>query len=186
MEGSGCLASRMQALGPGATQHDAADQLGEFVTGFLSFTLDPQGPRACQVMLREVLTDHSEDPSMLEALVSSVADKFMRPVHDILVSTLTLLAPDCSLEELELCADSIIGQCTFYPSHRLFLERLAGPEVLSDAGVRKRAAHITAFSLRALQLPEDVVLRARERVERGDALSAELEDKSGKEETRTA
>jgi hypothetical protein len=70
-----------------------------------------------------------------------------------------MLAPERTQEELDLCADSIIGQCTFYPAHRLFLERLKGPDVFSETGTRLIASHITTFSLRGLQCSEETVQR---------------------------
>jgi len=159
MEGSGCVESRLALSLPIQTVEDAAHLIGDFVCGFLGYLLDSVGPKACPMMLREVLTDHSEDPEMIEALVSSVSEKFMKPMQETLERAVAIIAPQYSSSELELCARSITGQCTFYPSHRPFIERLNGASKFSETGMRDIAAHIISFSLRGLRCPEEIVER---------------------------
>jgi hypothetical protein len=112
------------------------------------------------MMVREVFTDHSDEPELVESLISSVVQKFMGPSEARLMAVIEVLNPTLGSEQLSLAARSIAGQCAFYASHRPFLERFKGPDCYSASGVRAVAEHITTFSLTALGCEPCVVAGA--------------------------
>lgn len=137
----------------------AITQLCGFIHSFMDHLLRPQGPQACRVMFREIFTDTSNDPKMFEALVSSVTEDFTRPMENTLVSLLRHMRPQASLEELEHNAQSILGQCSFYATHRPFLERLRGGNFSQSPLFERIVEHICRFSLRALGCSESSITK---------------------------
>jgi AcrR family transcriptional regulator len=160
MAASGCVEARLDSKGPIQSQTHAACAIAEYVVGFLQYLLNPQGPQACKMMLREAGTDHSEDPEMFEALISSVAEQFMRPIEEALVHAIGILNPSITPKNALLCARSINGECAFYGSHRIFLERLDQRDLSSIEDLRALAEHITSFSLRGMGCSENLIAEA--------------------------
>ena len=160
MAASGCVEARLDFKGPIESKTHAACAIAEYVVGFLQYLLDPQGPQACKMMLREAGTDHSEDPEMFEALIVSVADQFMRPIEESLVHAIGILNPSITPKNALLCARSLNGECAFYGSHKIFLERLDQRDLSSIEDLRGVAEHITAFSLRGMGCSEKLITEA--------------------------
>jgi AcrR family transcriptional regulator len=143
------------------TLDEASKLLHEFVKHFLLRILDDEEPQGCRLMLRESASISQERKELVDRLVHETSEEFIKPLMTQLVRLISVLA-DRARESTqqqstnspapqlspELCARSIIGQCFFYQSHRLFIEHLEGCCVVSE--IEKIAAHITNFSLRAL------------------------------------
>jgi TetR/AcrR family transcriptional regulator, regulator of cefoperazone and chloramphenicol sensitivity len=153
MSQSGVVEARLDYHGSLTTPEEAARALGGYIYGFLHYLLNSGHPQACRMMLREACTDHSADPEMFETLISSVVEKFLRPLEESLVHAVQILCPELSKEEGIHAARSITGQCAYYGSHKIFLERIDGVSYDSEQELLSRASHIIKFSFSALGRP---------------------------------
>jgi len=138
----------------------AAEAVCRFVQLFMGHLLASKRPQACRIMYREVLGDRESEPEVFEALVASVTDEFTQPLVESLAAVLGKLAPGATTAELELSAQSIIGQCVFYLTHRPFLERQCGKCLAEPPLFEDTAVHIARFSLRAIGCDEKRIERA--------------------------
>lgn len=160
MTQSGCVEARLDFNGPITSQSDAARAIGEYVVGFLQYLLNPLGPQACQMMLRESFTDHSDDPEMFEMLISSVVEKFMRPLEDSLVEVVMILKPKLDKSDAVKVARSIAGQCAFYGSHKMFIERINKQNEYGELNLFEVAKHVVEFSLRGAGCDQEHIKQA--------------------------
>ena len=146
---------------PDFTLEDASNLLHEFIKHFLIRILDEEEPQGCRLMLRESASISQERKELVDRLVHETSEEFIKPLMTQLVRLISVLADSARVSHQqqstkptapqlspELCARSIIGQCFFYQSHRLFIEHLEGRCVVSE--IEMIANHITNFSLRAL------------------------------------
>jgi TetR/AcrR family transcriptional regulator, regulator of cefoperazone and chloramphenicol sensitivity len=134
------------------TRQEAIQELSRFITQFLDHLLNPTGPQACRMMFREIFTETTTDNELIDALVTSVVEKYIRPTTQLLHSIVMVLAPDKSLHQQTLITHSIIGQCSFYVTHRPFLERIWGENLSSAKLFTQILEHILNFTLRALDI----------------------------------
>lgn len=125
----------------------AATGLCTFIHLFLRHLVLSSDPQPCRIMFREIYTNTVKDVEMFEALTSSVVNDFIEPVDRALLSLLSELSPGLSSEELEYVVQSLIGQCTYYVTHRPFLERLRGVNIGNPDSLSHIAAHIGRFTL---------------------------------------
>lgn len=136
---------------------EAALRIASFVIAHLSYLLRSEPPQACRLMCREVLSGSCKDAEMLEALVSSVTSSFIVPLENSLMITLRKLLPEAGEAELQLTVSSVVSQCTFFFSHRPFIERMRGRSLTSSPMFEEIAAHIIRFTLRATRQPESLI-----------------------------
>jgi AcrR family transcriptional regulator len=162
MQGGRCLEAEEALQGECATQMDAAVKLCTFIEAFLRYLLLHEGPQPCRMMFREVFTSTSSDPEMMETLTSSVVNEFISPVHHALVRILGTIAPEMSQAELPAAAGSVIGQCSFYVTHRPFIARLRGVDPGAPEAFKGVVRHVAVFSLRGLGCKESFVKAAVE------------------------
>lgn len=106
-------------------------------------------PQPCRLMYREVFSDCSREPEMYEALVGSVVEEFIRPLDRSMLELLAVLLPDVSPRRRQLVVHSIIGQCSFYVTHRPFIARLRGASPCDEA-LSEVVEHIATFTLRGM------------------------------------
>ncbi|MBN8548448.1 MAG: TetR/AcrR family transcriptional regulator [Deltaproteobacteria bacterium] len=168
MRGSGCARAQFALTTTPTSAEDAATRLCKFVYSFLGYMLRPQGPQPCRLMIREIFTETTRDEEMYEALVSTVADEYSKPLEDTLIANLRLLADNKSQRELQHLARCILGQCTLYATHRPFIERIMNEDISKSPALEELAEHICRFTLRGLRLPEtfidNVIANASEKV----------------------
>jgi AcrR family transcriptional regulator len=157
MRGSACARAHLSLTGEISSKREAALKLCVFISAFMNYILRSEGPQACRLMFREIFTRMSNDEEMFEALVSSVVNEFTRPADETLQSVLKWLMPKGTSADLEWVAQSVIGQCTFYLSHRPFIERLRGVNCADSPYFEEVAARISLFSLRAIQCDPRIV-----------------------------
>lgn len=132
------------AGGSGLGEVGARERLGGFIKVMLQRMLDPGKPAwHGRLMAREM----SEPTEALDQLVKLS----IRPKRDMLVEIVReMLSEAASIEIVEACARSVIGQLIFYKNNRAVIERLF-PDVRYDApGIAKIAEHVTLFSLAAI------------------------------------
>ncbi|MCB0323029.1 MAG: TetR/AcrR family transcriptional regulator [Bdellovibrionales bacterium] len=139
---------------PIASRAQAIEELCVFVYSFLESVCHPVGPDVCKLMYRECLSPSTEDPDIFEALVSSVVNEFIRPVDQRLVQIVTTLQPELGADEAGLIAHSVIGQCSFYVTHRPFVTRLRHCDCTCEPTFSAVQRHVATFSLRALGVSE--------------------------------
>ena len=147
---------------PVSTADEAASILVRFIYRFLDGICHPKGPEVCRIIFREIFSETSNDPEMSEALISSVVEEYHRPSDELLLGVVRKVAPELSEAEVALFAHSIIGQCSFYVTHRPFIERLRGMSFSEVPQFERVVRHIATFSLTALGLTKDAVETAVE------------------------
>jgi AcrR family transcriptional regulator len=150
MQGGRCIEAEEALQGECRTAQDAAVKLCRFIEAFLRYLLLYEGPQPCRMMFREVFTSTSNDAEMMEALTSSVVNEFISPVHHALVDILSKIAPALPADSLPIAAGSVIGQCSFYVTHRPFIARLRGADPGSPDAFGKAVREVARFSLRGL------------------------------------
>ena len=142
------------------SMQEAANLLVKFIALFLDHLLHPKGPDVCRVIYREIFSELSQDPEMTEALVSSVSNDFYRPSDQLLLRLLREFLPHASEGDLGLYAQSVIGQCTFYVTHKPFVERLRGRDFSKGSAFEEAVTHVATFSLRALGCSKEIITNA--------------------------
>ena len=146
------------------TADDAAELLLHFIRTYMEDMSNPEGPDVSKLMCREINSATAEDPELCEALLQSVVEKFIRPNDSYLTALIAPLLPQASEHCLQLHAQSIIGQCAFYATHRLFLHHLRnGRDDTHASQLRTTISHIASFSLRGLGYPEQNIAALLER-----------------------
>ena len=108
------------------------------------FILTKRAPWEARLMLREMV----EPTGVLDMMI----ERFIRPRFEELAGIVRALAPR-GIEPLavQLCAESILGQCAHIAHRRIVVSQLI-PEVdYTPAGVERLTAHITTFSLAAVR-----------------------------------
>jgi|GEM_PF-3547343 len=148
----------------GTCVYSSGVSLAQFVKAFLSYLLVPEGQEPCRLMFREIFTETSEDPEMFEALVSTMSDEFARPLEEMLRKLLLVINPRQAQHEVSANVRSIIGQCSFYVTHRPFQERLMGVCLADSATINQIAQHISAFSLAGLGVDQKIISAVMEEV----------------------
>lgn len=143
-----------------ASLSESAELLSQFVFYFCSHLLRPTGPQACRVMFREILGESSSNAEVLDPLVRSVVENYTSPNQDLLLRIVSGIIPDASELRKRQAIASIIGQCTFYVSHKPFVERLWGISVAASPHLENIAAHVARFSLSALGVSENIIEQA--------------------------
>jgi AcrR family transcriptional regulator len=134
-----CEGEPFPEWGPGVP---AEEKLRDFVRVMVMRTLAPQSQASLTLMMREMA-----QPT--EACAEIVRD-YVRPIADKLGSILEELMPHATERERYLVAFSIVGQCHFYRNHRAVASLLIGEEEFHRFDVDLVAAHVYAFTLRAL------------------------------------
>lgn len=132
----------------------AAQRLYDFVLHMLRDMLDEARPDwQTHLLLREM----SSPTSACEQLVRS----FIGPKFELLLGIVNDLLPaSASRDDRHLYAFSVVGQCLLYRFHRPVGRLLVGEEGFRRLSqVERLAAHITSFSLAALQAAGDTLAK---------------------------
>ena len=111
-------------------------------------------------MYREILGATDEEPELHEALVSSVVTEFIAPVDARLKQLVAIIHPHRAEREQSLVVQSIIGQCSFYFTHRPFVERLRGVDFTKEPIFSEVTSHVASFTLRGIGLSETEIATA--------------------------
>jgi AcrR family transcriptional regulator len=122
----------------------AADRLRAQITSFLTRLLDPRRPAwMARLMAHELI----EPTAILDRLVRHR----MRDNHEQIASAVrALLGPAASPDTVRLCTLSIVAQCVFYRHSAAVVSRLY-PDLVPTREIERLAAHVTRFSLAAIQ-----------------------------------
>lgn len=134
-----------------------------FITLFLRHLVTGRDPQPCRIMFREIYTNTVKDVEMFEALTSSVVNDFIEPVDKALLTLLYEIDPSRTRQEREYLVQSIIGQCTYYVTHRPFTERLRGIDLSTKDSLDAIAMHIGRFTLLGMGCPQEFVDSLRKR-----------------------
>ncbi len=121
------------------------EKLADFINTFFHRVLGgPHDTWRTQLVMREIM-----NPTV--ACVE-IAQANIRPQFEILQGILRELLPaDTSDEELHLTAFSIVGQCLFYHVANPIIHNLVDEREHATYDVGKLAAHVTRFSLDAIE-----------------------------------
>lgn len=151
------LRSTLVEGGPISSAQDAAYRVRDFIFGMMSYILRPTGPQATRVMCREVLSSSSDETALSEQFIDSVVSQFSKPTHDALVTVLSVLAPHHTPNALSLVVASIVGQCTFYVTHRPFVEKIRGEDLSADPAFVCICEHLVRFTLTGIGCSEELI-----------------------------
>lgn len=143
--------------GPHGSPHEAAVCFARFVALFLKELAAPTGPDVCRIIFREAFGETEQEPEIRNEIISSMVEGLHRPSLERLVGVLRAISPDVPTPEVELHAQSIIAQCTFYRTHEPFLCLLSSCSIASATEQQRIARHIARMTLLALSWnPEQV------------------------------
>jgi len=140
-----------------ASQEEAVQLLCSFINALMEDIFSPVGYEICRLLFREILADTSFDPEMREAIISSAAEDFMRPIGESLRKVLLKIESRLSEEDLRYTVHSIFGQCVFYFTNQQFIERLCGHNCQSAETRQAAARHVARFTLAALGCSREVI-----------------------------
>lgn len=138
----------------------AAGNFAIFVRAQLEDLLADDKPQPCKMMVRELFTPTSNDTQMFEALVSTVTENFIRPVHTSMSALFRLIAPGRETAEYQSAVHNTFSQCFFYLTHGPFIERLRGVNIREVAFLNQAAGQITKSVLRELCCSESLITQA--------------------------
>ena len=133
-----------------ATAQEAGEQLCAVVRAYLESVLRPTGPQTCRLVHREVLATETTEPELYSSLVHTVADEFVGPFEASLAKVLTVLRPELAQTCPTLAAQSVMALCSFYFTHRPFLERCHGHCLAAPGATEEIARHVAGFAMRGL------------------------------------
>lgn len=153
------------------TKEDAVSALCGFINHLLFTLCFPQGPDVCKLMYRESLGAACEDPLIRETLISSVVDEIIRPIDQRLQKIVSVLAPEAGTEEINLIVHSIIGQCSFYVTHRRFIGRLRGADCTEEPAFSLVRRHVASFTLKALGVEASLINSALATMQADDSFT---------------
>jgi TetR/AcrR family transcriptional regulator, regulator of cefoperazone and chloramphenicol sensitivity len=116
-----------------------------FITSFLKRAI-PQHPA---VHVGRLMAMEMAEPT---GALDMVVDKFIRPRFRLLCQIVReLMDEDASQQQVELCAQSIIGQCIHLVHARAVTTRLMPYLTYSPEDLDRMAEHVAQFSLSALK-----------------------------------
>ena len=113
------------------------------------FILTKRAPWEDRLMLREMI-----EPT---GVIEIVVERFIQPRFEELVAIVRELVPrHTSRLSVQLCAQSILGQCVHIARGRHVVSRLIPELDYTPAGIEKLTDHVTSFSLAAVRnLPSE-------------------------------
>ncbi len=159
MKEAGCDRTALDDGSPIEGKEDAAIRLCKFIYELLDYTLRNNGVEPCRMMSREVFGSTASDPELLEALVSSVVEDFMKPLDVSMIKVLGVLMPGADKNELEYAMNSIIGQCSLYQTHGPFMDRLREKKYWQSPYMEEAARWVCRFTLRGLGCDANFIQR---------------------------
>jgi AcrR family transcriptional regulator len=117
-----------------------------FVRSFLYRVLDETGSGLCRI--HKLATREMAEPT---AVLDQMVEKLVRPLFGRLRELVgELLGPGADERTITLCARSVVGQCLFYRHAQPVVLRLDPTQKFTSDAIDELAAHITRFSLAAL------------------------------------
>ncbi|MBP9839271.1 MAG: TetR/AcrR family transcriptional regulator [Proteobacteria bacterium] len=154
MSSSTCASSLTEENFQAENREQALAKLAVVIEILLKYFLIPKEKHACRLMLREIFSETAEDPEMSEALITTFAEKFSKPLENWICLLLKEIKSDLSDKELKQYARSIFAQCVFYTSHHPFLKKIDKVDFSTNPILEDTIQHVTEFSLRALGCSE--------------------------------
>jgi AcrR family transcriptional regulator len=122
----------------------AREAVRQFIREFL-LSLLPTGDGAANARL---LAREMTDPT---PAFERIVREFVLPRNQVLVDLLKLARPDLDVQQLQLVASSIFGQCVFYQMAQPVSLRVLRKKRVTPELVELLAEHIAEFSLAALR-----------------------------------
>jgi len=136
---------RFRALGDQAATRGAAERLHDFVGALLMGGLDPERPEwHCKLLCMEMA-----DPG--QALTTLYNESIRERLAMLTRIISELLSPPGDEREIALLAFSVVGQGLFYMRSRQMLPKMVPWLELDRDDLEMLTAHITEFSLAAIE-----------------------------------
>lgn len=157
MEGNTCANSLSEINFTASDKEEAVIKLGFVIRVFLNYFLKPTEKNACRLVIREILSETTEDPELTETLVTTFTEKFSKPLEDSLCLLLCKINQDLTEMQTREQARSILGQCVFYASHHPFLKKIDKKDFSISPHLENTTKHVIGFSLRALGCEEKLI-----------------------------
>ncbi len=157
MQSSPCANSLSEINFTAENREEAVKKLGIVIRIFLNYFLKPSEKNACRLVIREILSETTEDPELTETLVTTFTEKFSKPLEDSLCLLLCKINKDFSEMQTREHARSILGQCVFYASHHPFLKKIDRKDFSKSPHLENTTEHVIRFSLRALGCEEKLI-----------------------------
>lgn len=140
----GLLEAKLRPRDTPPPDASAEQVLKDFITRFLSGLLGDRPAWHSKLMARELI----EPTSFLDRAIEEVCRPHMQQLASIVRR---IVGNGTSPERMNMCCNSIVGQCVIYAHSRPVLARLYPQDVTTPEFVERLADHITRFSLAGLK-----------------------------------
>lgn len=140
----GLLEAKLRPRDTPRPDASAEQLLKDFVTRFLSGLLGDRPAWHSKLMARELI----EPTAFLDRAIEEVCRPHMQQLASIVRR---IVRNHASPEQMNMCCNSIVGQCVVYAHSRPVLARLYPQDVATPEFVERLADHITRFSLGGLK-----------------------------------
>lgn len=149
-EGSVDLVENLSSLPSKLDPDEAAVELSRFIRDFLHYLFRPDGCSACRLIYREVIAGGSNDKELFESVVNYIVSRHAAPLNERVAKLIAFIRPEFTAEEVRLATNSVLGQCSFYVTHRPFIERMEQKIIAQDYAAAVLAKHVCRFSMAGL------------------------------------
>jgi len=152
------LLEKLRPIPEVASVQEGAIEIGYFIDSFLTFLLQStQAKNSCRLIYRELFSGSSDDTELFEAVVGFIVERHSYPMELRITSLLKFIRPEASSCELTAITRSILGQCSFYVTHRPLISKLDAEPLGTFESCNRLSRHIAEFSLRGAGCSEVIV-----------------------------
>ena len=142
---------------PTETREQAAVQICRFICAMIEEIIQDKGNEMCRIMYRDAMSETALEPEIRETVIKTSLEEFMYPLSQQLRNQLYHFSPNFSEEEIVLNSQSIAGQCTFYFTHEVYIDRLWGKNFRLEPTISEVKRHVCRFSLLGLGASQELI-----------------------------
>ena len=157
------LQSRLRPVPETASPKVGATELTFFIRDFLTFLIQSaEAHSSCRLIYRELFSGNTKpnsakDSELFESVVKFITDRHVKPMEERVARLITFIVSDQDRDSLSCLARSVLGQCSFYATHRPIIAKLESEPLESDATCNRISRSIAKFSLRGLGCDEKII-----------------------------
>lgn len=157
------LHSRLRAVPEAATPAEGARELVYFIRDFLTFLLQSEEAHSsCRLIYRELFSGNtkpttSRDTELFDSVVKFITDRHVRPIEERVRKLIGFISSEMNPDSLNSLVRSVLGQCSFYATHRPIISKLETTPLESDETCNRLSASVAKFSLRGLGCDEKLI-----------------------------
>ena len=165
-DSSSDLHTRLRPMPEIATAEQGAIELTYFIRDFLTFLIQSaEAHSSCRLIYRELFSGNTnpssaKDSEAFESVVKFITDRHIKPIEERVGRLICFIFPEIETTTLSSNVRSVIGQCSFYATHRPIISKLESSPLESDESCNRLSCSIAKFSLRGLGCSEKIIKRS--------------------------